>query len=50
MRQLFSITDKRVARSVRQDSIIYELELKRCLLLSQNEEEQRMKNDVLNKI
>ncbi len=50
MRQLSPTVDQRVARLVRQSQVVHKSRLERSLLLSMNEERQRMKNGVLNKI
>jgi len=46
----FLTVDQQVARPIRQSQVIHKSELERSLLLSTNEERQRMKNSILNKI
>ncbi len=50
MRQLFLTVNQRVAKSIKQSQVVHKSELERSLLSSTNEERQRMKNDILNKI
>jgi len=43
MRQLFTIFHRRIAKLIRENKILYKLKFEECLLLSQNEERQRIK-------